>query len=307
MGNNKRDEFTALFFKYTEKMIKNSKMHEDTMITPENIFQPAHKVNRDILFEIINMSHLEGSNNLGVENIIKLYDLVQNHKSCLILSEHVSNLDVPSMFVRFYEYPDGRLKKIFEKIIFIAGVKLNENPIVKLYTEMFTRVVIFPVRGLLEMRDKEEYKDKIELAKKINLRSTRKIKELRDQGNIFVMFPGGTRYRPWKPETKKAVKETASYLSSFDYFCCLSINGNNMAPMQHEDMTREIYKKDVIVFNFGEVKESKQYIRNIYSDLDKKGISDKAKMKEKVGDKIMKEIDVLHNKAEDYRRKFLIK
>jgi glycerol-3-phosphate O-acyltransferase len=288
-------------------MINNSKMNEDTLITPENIFQPAHKVNRDLLFEIVNMSHLEGSTILGVENLIKLYDLAKKGKSCLILSEHVSNLDVPSMFVRFYEYPDDRMKEIFEKIIFIAGVKLNENPIVKLYTEMFTRVVIYPIRSLSEKQDKEEYKDEVDLAKKINLRSTRKIKELREQGNIFVMYPGGTRYRPWKPETKKPVKETASYISSFDYFCCSSINGNNMAPMQHEDMTKEIYEKDVIVFSFGEIKDSKEYVRKIYKDLEGQGITDKAIMKEKVGDKIMEQIDSLHEEAEKYRSKYLHK
>ncbi|MBN1214568.1 MAG: hypothetical protein JXA99_03910 [Candidatus Lokiarchaeota archaeon] len=305
MENNKMDEFTALFFKYAEKMMmNNSKMHEDTLITPENIYQPAHKVNRDLLFESVSMSHLDGSTILGVENIIKLYELAQKGKSCLILSEHVSNLDVPSMFVRFYSYPDDRLKEIFEKIIFIAGVKLNETPIVKLFTEMFTRVVIFPIRGLSEMQNKEEHKKEVELAKKINIRSTRKIKELRHQGNIFVMYPAGTRYRPWKPETKKAVKETASYLSSFDYFCCSSINGNNMVPMPHEDMTKEVYKKDIIVFSFGEIKDSKEYIQKIHTDLEKKGITDKVKMKEIVGNKIMEEIDNLHNIAEEYRLKF---
>ncbi len=299
------DEFTALFFKYAYKMMSNSKMNEDISITPENIYQVAHKANRDLLYEIMSMSHLEGSTILGSENIIKLYELAKNGKSCIILSEHVSNLDVPSMFVRFYQYPDNRIKEIFEKFIFIAGVKLNETPIVKLYTEMFTRIVIFPIRGLTEMQNKEEYKKEVELAKKINIRSTRKIKELRNKGNIFIMYPAGTRYRPWKPETKKAVKETASYLSSFDYFICSSINGNNMVPMPHEDMTKEIYKKDVIVFSFGEIKEAKTYIKNIYSDAEKKGISDKEKMKVMVGSIIMNEIDSLHNKAEEYRKKYL--
>ncbi len=307
MGKDKFDEFTAHFFEYAEKMIKNSKMHEDTLITPENIYQPAHKVNRDLLFESVIISHLKGSTILGSENIIKLYELAKKGKSCLILSEHVSNMDVPSMFARFYDYPDEKLKEIFEKIIFIAGVKLNENPMVKMFTEMFTRIVIFPIRGLSEMQNKEEYKEEVELAKKINVRSTRKIKELRTQGNIFLLYPAGTRYRPWKPETKKAVKETASYLSSFDYFCCSSINGNNMIPMEHEDMTNEVYRKDVIVFSFGEIKESREYIQNIYKDLERKGITDKIRMKEIVGDKIMEEIDILHNTAEKYRVKFLKK
>lgn len=299
------DEFTSFFFKYAYKMMSNSKMNEDISITPENIYQVAHKANRDLLFEIMSMSHLDGSTILGAENIIKLYELAKKGKSCLILSEHVSNLDVPSMFVRFYQHPEIRLKEIFEKFIFIAGLKLNETPLVKLYTEMFTRIVIFPIRGLSEMQNKEEYKKEIDLAKKINLRSTRKIKELRTKGNIFILYPAGTRYRPWKPETKKAVKETASYLSSFDYFVCSSINGNNMVPMAHEDMTKEVIKKDVIVFSFGDIKEAKPFITNIYNDAEKKEISDKEKMKELVGSIIMEEIDSLHDKAEEYRKKYL--
>ena len=253
------DELTARFFTFYEKMKKNSKMYEDTEITPENIYQIAHKANRDLLYESVVFDHLPGSTILGVENIIKLYELASIGKSCLILSEHVSNFDVPSMFVRFYDYPDKKIKEIFEKIIFIAGVKLNENPLVKLFTEMFTRIVIFPARSLVKIQDNEEYKKELILAKKINLRATRMIKELRTQGNIFVMYPAGTRYRPWIPETKKAIKETASYLASFDYFCCASINGNNMPPMEHEDMTKEKIVKDVIVFSFGEVKNAKEF------------------------------------------------
>ena len=249
MERNKIDDaFTSLFFEYTKKMIKNSKMNIDTTITPENIYQLAHKENRDLLFEIIKKSHLPGSTILGIENILKLYTLAQQGKACIVLSEHFSNLDVLSMFTRFYDYPDEKMKEIFEKFIFIAGVKLNENPLVKLYTEMFSRVVIFPIRSLSKMAGKEEHQKQIELAKKINIRSTRKIRELRTQGYVFVMYPAGTRYRPWAPETKRGIKEAASYLNSFDYFCCCSINGNNMLPEQHEDMTGEKYKKDVVIF-----------------------------------------------------------
>jgi len=299
------DEFTRLFFDYAKKMMKNSKMNEDTLITPENIYQPAIKNNRDCLFEIMKMSHLEGSTILGSENLIKLYELAKNGHSCIILSEHVSNLDVPSMFVRFYDHENSVMKEIFEKIIFIAGVKLNENPLVKLYTEMFSRIVIFPIRSLEKIANDESQKEKINFAKKINIKSSRKIKELRNTGFLFVLFPSGTRYRPWMPETKKSIKETSSFLKSFDYFCCSSINGNNMLPGEHEDMTKEQYRKDVLVLNYGDVMETKKYIDNVIKSANKETADDIEKSKQLIGNKIMEEIDKLHDQAEEYRKKFL--
>jgi len=300
----KMDETTAAFFKQIVKMIPHSKMHEDTEITPENIFQPAHIANRDCLYEMTKETQLEGSTILGTDNLIKLSQLAASGKSCIILSEHVSNFDVPCMFVRFYDYPDNKIKEIFEKIIFVAGVKLNENPVVKLFTEMFTRIVIYPARSLVKLQDNEEYKKEIELAKKINLRATRKIKELRNQGNIFLMYPAGTRYRPWLPDTKKGIKETASYLNSFDYFCCASINGNNMPPMEHEDMIKETIQKDVVVFSFGEVKSAKEYIQSINQKNSESGGENS---KQFIVDSIMNEIDILHDKAEEYRSKYIKK
>jgi glycerol-3-phosphate O-acyltransferase len=301
------NEITARFFSYIEKMSKNSKMYEDTEITPENVFQVAHKSNRDLLYESVKVTQLEGSTILGADNLKKLYELALSGKSCMILSEHVSNLDVPEMFVTFYDYPDQKLKEIFEKIIFIAGVKLNENPVVKMYTEMFTRMVIFPARSLVKIQDNKEYKKELELAKKINLRATRMIKDLRTQGNIFLLYPAGTRYRPWMPETKKAIKETASYLASFDYFCCSSINGNSMVPMEHEDMTKEKIDKDVIVYSFGEVQNAKEYIEKITSAANLDSGKNTDNKKQTIGDKIMEDIDALHNKAEEYRSKYLKK
>lgn len=292
---NKSDK-TAIFFEHAKKMMANSKMHEDCKITPENVYQPALKGNRDTLFEMVKPAHLSGSTILGLENIVKLYELTKEGKTCIILSQHLSNLDVPSMFVRFYDHPDTKMKEIFEKIIFVAGVKLNENPLVKLFTEMFSRIVIVPLSSISKMSSQED----LELAKRINIAATRKLAELRKQGNIFLMYPAGTRYRPWKPETKKGIKETVSYVNSFDYFCCCSINGNNMPPKEHEDMTREQFVDDIIVFNFGEVKDSKKYIsdltktQNIYSSDDKENI------KQYIVDKIMDEIDLLNKDSMNY-------
>lgn len=305
MDHNNKNDITLYFFEQAKRMMHNSKMHEDSKITPENVFQPAHKANRDILLETMKYAHLEGSTIIGVENILKLYELANSGKSCIILSEHLSNLDVPSLFARFYDYPDERLKEIFEKFIFIAGVKLNENPLVKLFTEMFTRIVIVPIRSIEKMlQEEDKYKEEIDLSKKINLKATRKIVEMRSKGYIFVLYPAGTRYRPWNPDTKRGIKETTSYLNSFDYFCCCSINGNNMPPREHEDMTREPVYKDVVVFNFGEVKDTKEFIDKEIS-TNKINTEDKEYVKQFIVDRIMEEIDKLHNNAEEYRKKYL--
>lgn len=287
---------TVLFFEDAKKMMRNSKMHEDCDITPENVYQPAHKNNREALFNIIKTAHLPGSTILGEENILKLNELVSQGKTCIILSEHLSNLDVPSMFVRFYDHPNSKMKEIFEKIIFVAGVKLNENPLVKLFSEMFSRIVLVPLSGLSKMKTQEE----LDFAKRINIAATRKLAELRKLGNIFLMYPAGTRYRPWKPETKKGIKETVSYINSFDYFCCCSINGNNMPPKEHEDMTREQFVDDTLVFNFGEVKDSKSYINEMTESQNIYEKDDKENIKQYIVDCIMGEIDVLHNKSDQY-------
>ena len=293
---------TTLFFEHAKKMMHNSKMHEDCNITPDNVYQPAHTSNRDTLLEMTKISHKEGSTILGEDNILKLNELASNGKTCIILSQHVSNLDVPSMFVRFYDHPNQKMKEIFEKIIFVAGVKLNENPLVKLFSEMFSRIVLVPPSSLSKMKDGSE----IELAKRINIAAARKLAELRKKGFIFLMYPAGTRYRPWKPETKRGIKETLSYINSFDYFCCCSINGNNMPPKEHEDMTREQYVDDIIVYHFGEVKESKQFISDLTNSQTQFDKDDKENIKQYIVDKIMEEVEERTKKHEAIGRMFVL-
>jgi len=300
LTDNPRDR-TVFFFDEARKMMQNSKVHEDLKITPENTYQIAHKANRKTLLEVMRVAHLPGSTILGAENILELNDLAEQGKSCLILSEHVSNLDVPSMYARFYDQADQKLIDAFEKIIFIAGAKLNENPIVKLYTEMFSRIVNIPPSAISKLTDKED----IEIATKINRTAIRKLVELRKSGHIFLLFPTATRYRPWKPETKKGIKETTSYLSSFDYFCFSSINGNNMPPREHEDMTREPFLQDVITISYSKVQDAKAFVEKHSGNQITCSQDDKEAFKQLIADKVMEEIDILHNEAEKYRKKFL--
>lgn len=276
----------------------NSQMNENNTISPDNVYQPAIKNNRELLAELMREGHLPGSDVAGYENILKLEKLADEGKSCIIFSEHVSNMDVPSMFIRFKDHPEKRMESVFEKLIFIAGVKLNQNPVVKLFAEMFTRVVIFPIRGLSKISGEE-----FDLAKKINLRATKHIMELKNKGNIFVLYPAGTRRRDWDADSMKGMKETMAYLSIFDYFCCCSINGNNMIPQEHEDMTKEAYEEDVIIFSIGEVTKTSDFVKEISEKHP--DAKDKDEMRQHQVDEIMNRIETLHTKGKLIREKAL--
>ncbi|HOF34535.1 MAG TPA: hypothetical protein PK624_11375 [Spirochaetota bacterium] len=289
---------TDYFLQSIPKMMMNSQMNENNTISPDNVYQPAIKNNRELLAELMRAGHLPGSDVAGYENILKLEKLADEGKSCIIFSEHVSNMDVPSMFIRFKDHPDKRMESVFEKLIFIAGVKLNQNPVVKLFAEMFTRVVIFPIRGLSKISGEE-----FDLAKKINLRATKHIMELKNKGNIFVLYPAGTRRRDWDADSMKGMKETMAYLSIFDYFCCCSINGNNMIPQEHEDMTKEAYEEDVIIFSIGEVTKTSEFVKEISEKHTE--VKDKDEMRQYQVDEIMNRIEALHTQGKLIREKAL--
>lgn len=299
--HNRAEEFNT----YWIAMQQKSRMYEDTEITPDNVFQEAHLENRDLLLQTIRKCHLPGSGILGAENIQQLAELAENGKSCLILSEHVSNMDVPNLFVRFYEHENLKMKSIFERIVFISGTKLNENPWVKLFTEMFSRVVVYAFRSLSTLKEKNESAEELELANKVNLRATRKISELKNQGFLLYLFASGTRYRPWAPETKKGIPAVYSYLKLFDYFCCVSLNGNNMPPVETEDMVMEPIFDDTIVINFGPVIDAREFLKSFDDgcdpELENDCGSDKNCLKQYVADKIMEKIEDLHTKAEKHR------
>ncbi len=289
---------TAYFLQSIPKMMMNSQMNENNTISPDNVYQPAITNNRELLAELMRVGHLPGSDVAGYENILKLEKLADEGKSCIIFSEHVSNMDVPSMFIRFKDHPEKRMESVFEKLIFIAGVKLNQNPVVKLFAEMFTRVVIFPIRGLSKISGEE-----FDLAKKINLRATKHIMELKNKGNIFVLYPAGTRRRDWDADSMKGMKETMAYLSIFDYFCCCSINGNNMIPQEHEDMTKEAYEEDVIIFSIGEVTKTSDFVKEISEKHTE--VKDKDEMRQYQVDEIMNRIEALHTQGKLIREKAL--
>jgi len=81
-----------------------------------------------------------------------------------------------------------------------------------------------------------------------------------------------------------------------------------MPPEEHEDMTKETVNDDVIVLNFGEVIDSKEYLKKVVEKQECIVSSDcegKEIFKQCIADTIMNKIEALHNQGEVYRKKFL--
>jgi glycerol-3-phosphate O-acyltransferase len=261
---------------------------KNEVITKQNVFQKAFKENREHVCELCLAYMKEGSGIKGFENVEKLYNLAQKGKSCLITAEHKSNLDVPNLYALFYsKYRE--YMHIFEKIVFIAGKKLNEdNPAIRAFAEKFNRLVIVP--KTTDIQSEEEKKEMFA----INKAAQKWLRENKDKGYMFLIFPTGTRTRDWMPETKKGIRESFNYLKNFDYFATLSIDGNTMPVSKTGSMTDDKCVEDKVVFTFGEVMSSYDFITEKIKELGK-NVSD---FKQAVVDELMKMIYEGHNKPD---------
>lgn len=78
-----------------------------------------------------------------------------------------------------------------------------------------------------------------------------------------------------------------------------------MPPEEHEDMTKETICDDVIIFNFGEVMDSREYLKKVVELQECPVASDnegKEQIKQFVADSIMERIDLLHVEGDKYRQ-----
>ena len=117
----------------------------------------------------------------------------------------------------------------------------------------------------------------------------RKMEELRKEGRIVVVFPTGTRYRPGKPETKKAIREIDSYIKTSDYMVLLSINGNCLEVNPSDDMTLDLVKEDTIILEASKLIDCKAFRSEVLNTLNEG--EDK---KQCIADEIMRILERMH-------------
>ena len=290
------ETLTNKYGEQIKKVVSMSKV--PTRVTEDNVYQEADLSILPILDGMVEDVSLPGSGLDGLENIEELFAKAESGKSCMLLVEHYSNLDL-SIVSTLLSKAGERGHDIRKSIIAISGIKLNEdNPVVAAFTGAYSKIVIYPSRSIHEL-DPEKDKDEIARSAVINRAAMKSLIRHKYKGHLVLVFPSGTRYRPWDPDTKKGLREIDSYIRSFDYMCFVALNGE-VLHVQKTDMMNDIVTKDIIRVTVGPVVDCNEFRNKVLEvsaeDTDKK---------QAVADALMTELEKMHTAAEKKRQAML--
>ena len=292
MGIMLKDKFGSVF----AEMQKMS--HAAAKIDETKVYEEANMQLRPYMWKLLDEAFNSESGLGNLENYKDFYEnVVKQGKSGLILMEHYTNLDLPGILYLLEKQGEDWAKDLSSRIVAVAGMKLNEADAgVRAFTEGFTRVVIYPTRSLNAVEGKEiSEEEKIaeeQKARKINFAAMRAMDGCKKRGQVILVFPSGTRYRPGKPETKRGLREIDSYLRLFDKMILVSINGNclRINPDNLDDMLADILEPGKCVFTASPVIDCKEFRNNILDNLPE-GVEDP---KQKTVDAVMEYLEKQH-------------
>lgn len=292
MGIMLKDKFGSVF----AEMQKMS--HAAAKIDETKVYEEANMQLRPYMWKLLDEAFNSESGLGNLENYKDFYEnVVKQGKSGLILMEHYTNLDLPGILYLLEKQGEDWAKDLSSRIVAVAGMKLNEADAgVRAFTEGFTRVVIYPTRSLNAVEGKEISKEEKfaeeQKARKINFAAMRAMDGCKKRGQVILVFPSGTRYRPGKPETKRGLREIDSYLRLFDKMILVSINGNclRINPDNPDDMLADILEPGKCVFTASPVIDCKEFRNNILDNLPE-GVEDP---KQKTVDAVMEYLEKQH-------------
>lgn len=295
MGIMLKDKFGSVF----AEMQKMS--HAAAKIDETKVYEEANMQLRPYMWKLLDEAFNSESGLGNLENYKDFYEnVVIQGKSGLILMEHYTNLDLPGILYLLEKQGEDWAKDLSSRIVAVAGMKLNEADAgVRAFTEGFTRVVIYPTRSLNAVEGKEiSEEEKIaeeQKARKINFAAMRAMDGCKKRGQVILVFPSGTRYRPGKPETKRGLREIDSYLRLFDKMILVSINGNclRINPDNPDDMLADILEPGKCVFTASPVIDCKEFRNNILDNLPE-GVEDP---KQKTVDAVMEYLEKQHTEV----------
>jgi glycerol-3-phosphate O-acyltransferase len=248
------EDLHRLLQETTRALARNHILGLDRHITPGNVYQTGNTANLPIILDLLDRLLLPGSRVAGLPHLDHCLAQLDGRKRVLFLVEHAGNFDVPAFFA-LLRREEPRYHPILDRLIYIAGRKLNEeSELVKMYTEIFSRLVIVPRRELpLELPDETASQCATRLAHEheaaaINRAAFRKMAELKRRGHIFALFPLGGRWK--EGADNDPVKETTSYLKAFDFAYPISMSGNCL-PATAGPMDAELPIQAKVVFRVG--------------------------------------------------------
>ena len=276
------------------------------VIDSTNVYEEANKETKKIMDSMIAENILPGTRLENVENFKAFNEAVKGGKRGLILMEHYSNMDLPALIYQLENYKEPWGKELADRIVAIAGMKLNEeNPMVRAWAEGYTRVVIYPSRSLKAVEDKniseEEKAAEEKRSRAINLAAMHARDDCKRRGQVILVFPAGTRYRPGKPETKRGLREIDSYLRMFDVMILVTINGNclRINPENPNDMLADLVCDDVIIQAATPIINCKEFRKNLLATIPETDPDPK----QTVVNNLMEIFDKQHDEIEAIREK----
>lgn len=296
MGISLKEKYGSMF----SEMIKLSKAA--AKIDETKVYEEANMDLRKYMTELLDFAYNDESGLGNIENFKAFYDKVVNEgKSGLILMEHYTNIDLPGIIYLLEKQGEPWAKDFASRIVAIAGMKLNEASAgVRSFTEAFTRVVIYPTRSLDAVEEKEiseeEKKNEEQKARKINFAAMRAMDACKKRGQIILVFPSGTRYRPGKPETKRGLREMDSYLRLFDCMLLVSMNGVclKINPENPDDMLADIIEPGKCTLTASPVINCREFRDNVLANLP----ADTEDPKQKTVDEVMAYLEKQHDEVD---------
>lgn len=299
MGQTLREKYGSVF----TEIMKLSKAA--AKIDETKVYEEANVETRKYMYKLLDDNFKPDSGLGNIENFKAFYDAVTKEgKTGLILMEHYTNLDLPAILYLLEKQGEPWAKDLSSRIVAVAGMKLNEaSPAVRAFTEGFTRVVIYPTRSLNALEEKkvseEEMQAEEQRARKINFAAMRAMDGCKKRGQVILVFPSGTRYRPGKPETKRGLREIDSYLRLFDCMILVSINGNALRinPESPDDMLSDICEPDTVTLTASPVINCKEFRNEVLAKVP----ADDPDPKQKTIDHVMEVLDEIHNEVEKNR------
>jgi glycerol-3-phosphate O-acyltransferase len=281
-----------------EQMIANST--GAPVVTEDNVYQVGKAANKPLVQQIVRDLIIPGSRIVGKENLLELQYLAFRKKPCLVLMEHYSNFDLPC-FCELLDAAGGAYQDVADAIVAVAGVKLNEeSPLVLAFTEAFTRVVLYPSRGIESIEDPKARHDAEKRRAKINIAALKRLTSLRKEGKLILLFPSGTRYRPWDPSTSRGLKEIDTYLKFYSHMVLVAINGNTLVPNPGGSMDEDFPTPDVMIYTVSQVQKCSEFRRKAL-----KGREHEEDPKQHVADSVMAALAKLHERTEKFRERAL--
>jgi 1-acyl-sn-glycerol-3-phosphate acyltransferase len=136
---------------------------------------------------------------------------------------------------------------------------------------------------------------------RINIAGLKALNTLRRQGRLILVFPTGTRYRPWDPSTARGLKEIDTYLKFYSYMVTVAINGNTLLPNPNGNMDEDFVRRDLVLYTVSPVMKCSDFRREALHDM----AEEEESRKQRVVDGLMATLSRQHAAAEETRRRML--